>query len=67
MIMVTVARPGTPDGPPTGTPWPGDFLLADGRLSFIATPADEASFRAAGITGPVHISWKQYESLLAGK
>lgn len=67
MIIVTVARPGTPGGPPAKAAWPGDFLLADGRLHAIVTPADEAAFRSAGIPGPVPISLRQYQSLLAGK
>jgi hypothetical protein len=62
MIIVSVNRKEMPD-----PNWPGDFLLADGRLSHIATEADLAAFKAAGVTGPVTISKAQYESLVAGK
>lgn len=63
MIMLSVPKTDVPKG---GV-WPGDMLLDSGHLSHIVTPADEASFRAAGIPGPVPISWAQYQSLLAGK
>lgn len=66
MIIVSVAHIGAPGGPPKGTDWPGDFLLADGKLSHIVHETDEEAFRAAGIPGPVVISWDQYQSLLAG-
>ena len=62
MIMVAVAQ----NEVPAGTEWPGIFLLADGHLNHVATPADETAFKTAGIPGPVTISWVQYESLLAG-
>lgn len=62
MIMVAVAQ----NEVPAGTEWPGIFLLADGRLNHVATPADETAFKTAGIPGPVTISWTQYQSLIAG-
>ena len=35
---------------PTTTPgWQGDFLLSGGKLTHIATPADEAALKAAGV------------------
>lgn len=52
---------------PSGTAWPGVFLLApDLSLRHVTTPADEKSFKAAGITGPFTISYAQYQGLLAG-
>jgi hypothetical protein len=63
MIIVSVDR----SAYPKDVGWPGEFLLADGKLNHIATPADVAAFKAAGVTGPVTISKAQYESLVAGK
>lgn len=63
MIMVAVRQ----NEVPAGTEWPGIFLLADGHLSHVATPADETAFKDAGIAGPVPISWVQYQSLIDGR
>ena len=66
MIIVQVDRKTVPTTTPP-TAWPGDFLLADGKLSYVPTVADVKAFQAAGVAGPVVISWEMYQSLLAGK
>jgi Glycosyl hydrolases family 25 len=68
MIMVTPDRKDIPEG----TGWPGDFLLfADGRLHHIASHTvnanNVAAYKAAGVPGPVEITWAEYQALLAGK
>lgn len=61
MILVTVDKASVP----TGTTWPGDFLLfSDGTLGHI-TPASKTvnnvtSYQAAGIKGPVTITYSEY-------
>jgi hypothetical protein len=66
MILVQVDR----DGVPAGTTWPGVFLLAsDGSLHHVTGPEDNVnnveSYQAAGIPGPVTISWGEYQARLA--
>lgn len=66
MLMVTVDRTTVPKTtPPTG--WPGDFVLTEGTLVHIASPADEAKLKASGVPGPITITWAEYQKLLAGK
>jgi lysozyme len=65
MILVQVDRAGVP----AGTAWPGVFLLAsDGSLHHVTGPEDHVnnveSYRAAGIPGPVTISWNEYQARL---
>jgi lysozyme len=66
MILVQVDRGGVP----AGTAWPGVFLLAsDGTLHHVTGPDDKInnvdSYKAAGIPGPVTISWPEYQARLA--
>jgi hypothetical protein len=66
MILVQVDRGGVPKG----TAWPGVFLLAsDGTLHHVTGPDDNInnvdSYKAAGIPGPVTISWPEYQARLA--
>lgn len=50
---------------PTGSTWPGDFLLgSDGSLHHIVDEADLAVFVAAGLK-TVNVSYAQYASFLA--
>ncbi|HEY6481006.1 MAG TPA: GH25 family lysozyme [Streptosporangiaceae bacterium] len=63
MILVEVDRAGVP----AGTAWPGVFLMAsDGSLHHVTGPEDHInnveSYRAAGIPGPVTISWNEYQA-----
>jgi lysozyme len=63
MILVQVDRAGVP----AGTAWPGVFLLAsDGSLHHVTGPEDHVnnveSYQAAGIPGPVTISWNEYQA-----
>jgi lysozyme len=65
MILVQVDRAGVP----AGTTWPGVFLLAsDGGLHHVTGPEDHInnveSYQAAGIPGPVTISWNEYQARL---
>jgi lysozyme len=65
MILVQVDRGGVPAGPT----WPGVFLLAsDGGLHHVTGPEDKInnveSYQAAGIPGPVTISWNEYQARL---
>jgi lysozyme len=65
MILVQVDRGGVP----AGTTWPGVFLLAsDGGLHHVTGPEDKInnveSYQAAGIPGPVTISWNEYQARL---
>jgi lysozyme len=65
MILVQVDRGGVP----AGTTWPGVFLLAsDGSLHHVTGPEDNInnveSYQAAGIPGPVTISWGEYQARL---
>lgn len=51
---------------PKGTTWPGVFLLAaDGTLHHIATTDDVDGYKAAGVPGPVTISWWEYQARTA--
>jgi lysozyme len=66
MILVQVDRAGVP----AGTAWPGVFLLAsDGSLHHVTGPEDKInnveSYQAAGIPGPVTISWNEYQARIA--
>lgn len=70
MIMVEPAR----DQVPAGQSWPGIFLLfGDGTLSHIQPSAGKpsvsnvAAYQAAGIKGPVTITWAEYTTLKAIK
>lgn len=46
---------------PPGAPWPGTFLLAaDATLHHITSPADLASYQAAGIKEPPPFSYGEY-------
>jgi lysozyme len=63
MILVEVDRAGVP----AGTAWPGVFLMAsDGSLHHVTGPEDHVnnvkSYQAAGIPGPVTISWNEYQA-----
>jgi lysozyme len=65
MILVQVDRAGVP----AGTTWPGVFLLvSDGSLHHVTGPEDNInnteSYQAAGIPGPVTISWGEYQARL---
>jgi lysozyme len=65
MILVQVDRGGVP----AGTTWPGVFLMAsDGTLHHVTGPDDNInnveSYQAAGIPGPVTISWIEYQARL---
>ena len=65
MILVQVDRAGVP----AGTSWPGVFLLtSDGSLHHVTGPEDHVnnveSYQAAGIPGPVTISWNEYQARL---
>ena len=66
MILVQVDRVSVP----AGTAWPGVFLLtSDGALHHVTGPQGDvnnvASYQAAGIPGPVTISWDEYQARLA--
>jgi N-acetylmuramoyl-L-alanine amidase len=62
MIMIQVNQAEVPEG----TTWPGAFLLAaDGTLHHITTSPDVAAYKAAGIAGPVTISWAEYQARTA--
>jgi N-acetylmuramoyl-L-alanine amidase len=51
---------------PAGTTWPGVFLLAaDGTLHHITTSPDVNAYKAAGLAGPVTISWAEYQARTA--
>ena len=60
---------------PAGTAWPGVFLLmGDGRmhhiLASVNTPdgkrvSNVGSYKAAGVPGPVDITWDEYLALIA--
>ena len=59
MILVTIDKASVP----AGKPWPGDFLLfSDGTLGHIspatATINNLSSYQAAGVRGPVTITYK---------
>jgi Glycosyl hydrolases family 25 len=65
MIMVQVDRASVP----AGTAWPGVFLLAsDGTLHHVTGPQGDVnnveSYTAAGIPGPVTISFNEYQARL---
>jgi GH25 family lysozyme M1 (1,4-beta-N-acetylmuramidase) len=65
MILVQVDRGGVP----AGTAWPGVFLMAsDGSLHHVTGPDDNINnvqaYQAAGIPGPVTISWPEYQARL---
>lgn len=65
MILVQVDRGGVPGG----TTWPGVFLMAsDGTLHHVTGPDDNINnvhaYQAAGIPGPVTISWIEYQARL---
>jgi hypothetical protein len=65
MIMVQVDRASVP----AGTAWPGVFLLtSDGTLHHITGPQGDVnnvkSYTAAGIPGPVTISYNEYQARL---
>ena len=65
MIMVSVDQASVP----AGTAWPGVFLLAsDGTLHHVTGPEGAVnnvqSYQAAGIPGPVTISWDEYQARL---
>jgi lysozyme len=65
MILVQVDRGGVPKG----TAWPGVFLLtSDGALHHVTGPDDNInnveSYQAAGIPGPVTISYPEYQARL---
>jgi Glycosyl hydrolases family 25 len=69
MIMIQPAREQTP----AGTAWPGIFLLfCDGSLSHVQPSAgnppvsNTAAYTAAGVKGPVNITWAEYQTLVAG-
>lgn len=66
MIMVQA----TQSQVPSGTPWPGVFLLfCDGSLSHVQPTvggvSNVAAYQSAGIKGPVNITWAEYQTLLA--
>ena len=62
MILVQVDRATVPPN----TPWPGVFLLAsDGSLHHVTTPADVGAYKAAGIPGPVTITFAEYQARTA--
>jgi hypothetical protein len=66
MILVQVDRAEVP----AGTVWPGVFLLsADATLHHVTGPEDGTdnvkSYQAAGIPGPVTITWAEYQARLA--
>lgn len=64
--MIMVSPPMT--NLPTGTSWPGDFLLTgDGRMTHIPQPADVTALRAVGVQGPAPISRQLFDALMAGK
>lgn len=61
MILVTIDRGSVP----AGTAWPGVFLLTSaGQLLHVTGPDgsinNTESYQAAGIPGPVTISWNEY-------
>jgi lysozyme len=65
MILVSVDRASVP----AGTAWPGVFLLtSDGTLHHVTGPEGAVnnveSYQAAGIPGPVTISWNEYQARL---
>lgn len=63
MVLVSVDQSTVP----SGTAWPGVFLLTQElELRHVATPEDTKAFKAAGVTGPFTISYAQYQGLLAG-
>jgi lysozyme len=67
MIMVEPAR----NQVPAGTAWPGVHLLfGDGSLSHVQPGvggvSNVASYNAAGIKGPVTITWTEWMTLVAG-
>jgi lysozyme len=66
MILVEVDRATVP----AGTAWPGVFLLtSDGGLHHVTGTQggvnNVVSYQAAGIPGPVNISWNEYQARLA--
>jgi len=66
MILIEVAR----NEVPAGTTWPGVFLLAsDGTLHHVTATeggiSNVAAYQAAGIPGPVTISWAEYQARIA--
>jgi lysozyme len=66
MILVQVDRSTVP----AGTAWPGVFLLAsDGTLHHVTGPQggtnNVESYKAAGIPGPVSITWAEYQARTA--
>lgn len=62
MIIVQVDKTDVP----AGTDWPGVFLLAsDATLHHITSTPDENAYKAAGVPGPVVISWAEYEARTA--
>ncbi len=67
MIMIQPAN----DQVPEGTTWPGVFLLfCNGSLSHIEATvggvSNVAAYQAAGIKGPVTITWTEYVTLTTG-
>jgi hypothetical protein len=58
MILVTIDRTTVPEG----TPWPGVFLVGSGAIHHVTSPKDEDAYKAAGIPGPVSISYSEYQS-----
>jgi hypothetical protein len=68
MILVSVSRYGIP----SGVTWPGIFLLySTGILHHVTAAAggvdNVKSYQAAGIKGPVQITYTEYVALAANK
>lgn len=68
MILVTVAKQGIP----AGTTWPGVFLVTPGAAPHHVTGPDDGinnveAYQAAGIKGPVTISYKEYQGWAAAQ
>jgi lysozyme len=63
MILVQVDQVTEPGGTlPQGTPWPGVFLVAPGATPHhVTSGADVKAYQAAGVKGPVTISYGEYQ------
>lgn len=57
MILVTIDRSTVPDG----IDWPGVFLVGGGTFHHVTTTPNEEAYKAAGIPGPVSISYAEYQ------
>jgi hypothetical protein len=57
MILVSVDRNTVPEG----IEWPGVFLVGSGAIHHVTSTKDEGAYKAAGIPGPVTISYSEYQ------